>query len=163
MRVRACAAILDRFRSRAIVATATFFLVASALAVGPAPVGSTAEASSGSRPRLTAPAGLCAGEDISSTQQRPGAIRAMVCLTNFARQRRGLPRFQMDDRLSDSASSKAADILRCNAFSHTACGRPFTWAMNKEYISGASCWRAGENIARGMKCLAPHGRSSRHG
>ncbi len=47
-----------------------------------------------------------------------------------------------------AANRKAADILRCDAFSHTACGRPFTFHMRATgFASG--CYGAGENIAWG--------------
>jgi uncharacterized protein YkwD len=76
----------------------------------------------------------------------------MVCLTNYARESRGLTGYRTNDVLNRSASSKAADILRCDAFSHTACGRPVTWWIEKQYAD-VKCWRAGENIAWGSSGL----------
>lgn len=72
----------------------------------------------------------------------------MICLTNFARKKSGLPAYRASTGLERSASSKAGDILRCDAFSHSACGRPFTWWIEKKYVNG-QCWRAAENIAWG--------------
>ena len=44
---------------------------------------------------------------------------------------------------------KAADILRCDEFSHEACGREFTYWIERFGYLGGGCWRAGENIAWG--------------
>jgi uncharacterized protein YkwD len=43
---------------------------------------------------------------------------------------------------------KSADILACDEFSHEACGREFSyWMQRFGYLHG--CWSAGENIAYG--------------
>lgn len=118
----------------------------------PGPAGTSAAARALPE-NLIAPPGRCAGEEIASTQQRARAIRAMVCLTNYARRQSGRSSYGMNAALGRSASSKAADILRCDAFSHTACGRPFTWWIEKRYAANARCWRAGENIAWGASGL----------
>jgi uncharacterized protein YkwD len=76
----------------------------------------------------------------------------MICLTNYARKMSGLPAYRPSGGLERSASSKAIDILRCDAFSHTACGRPFSWWIEKSYVNG-QCWRAGENLAWGNGSL----------
>ncbi len=98
--------------------------------------------------RLIAPASACPHQrDLSD----PVAVqeRAMRCMTNFARDRIGLGRLGADHRLKRSAAHKARDIVRCNSFSHSACGRAFTyWIRRAGYLSGG-CWRAGENIAWG--------------
>lgn len=72
----------------------------------------------------------------------------MLCLTNYARRQSDLAAYRAHPKLARSASLKAADILRCDAFSHTACGRPFTWWIEKGYAR-RKCWSAGENIAWG--------------
>ena len=67
----------------------------------------------------------------------------MLCLTNSPA-RRGLRLLRPARR----RSRKSADILRCDEFSHEACGREFTfWIERFGYL--ARCWRAGENIAWG--------------
>ncbi len=77
----------------------------------------------------------------------------MRCMTNFARQRLGIPKLDANRRLGRSAHHKALDIVRCDSFSHSACGRGFTYWMRREgYLSGG-CWRAGENIAWGTGSL----------
>ena len=70
----------------------------------------------------------------------------MICMTNYARSRSGLKPYRTNLDLNRSASRKAADILRCNAFSHSACGRPFTWWIGREYSRRKCVW-ASENIA----------------
>ena len=53
------------------------------------------------------------------------------------------------DDLDRSAAEKSGDILRCDNFSHYACGREFTYWMQRVGYIPARCWRAGENIAWG--------------
>jgi uncharacterized protein YkwD len=101
---------------------------------------------------LSAPATNCAGaDDLSASVATQEA--AMECLVNFARQQAGLPRFTDSRKLDGSAANKAADILRCNQFSHEACGRDFLyWFRRAGYLS-ARCWWAGENLAWGTGSL----------
>jgi uncharacterized protein YkwD len=73
----------------------------------------------------------------------------MLCLTEFARARAGLPGFVEATELDRSADGKAGDILRCNDFSHLACGREFTYWMEQASYISTPCWRAGENLAWG--------------
>jgi uncharacterized protein YkwD len=98
--------------------------------------------------RLLAPQGSCGAQT-----DRGGSVRAqeraMRCLVNFARRAEGLaPLRKRGSRLSKAADRKAADILRCGEFSHTACGRPFTFHI-KATSYAAGCYGAGENIAWG--------------
>jgi uncharacterized protein YkwD len=115
-------------------------LLAALAAVAPAPPAGAAKPE-----RLIAPASACPG------QTKPSAsiatqVRAMRCLTNFARRGRGLPVFSASVLLDRAAAHKSADILRCDSFSHEACGHPFTYWM--ERLGYPSC-AAGENIAWG--------------
>jgi uncharacterized protein YkwD len=51
-------------------------------------------------------------------------------------------------QLTSSSGSKVADIMRCQQFSHTACGRETFYRMRRVgYAVG--CWGGGENIAWG--------------
>jgi uncharacterized protein YkwD len=75
--------------------------------------------------------------------------RAMLCLTNQARHQRGHGRLGDLGKLDRSASHKSRDIIRCDNFSHEACGRDFTFWMQRVGYIPAPCWRAGENIAWG--------------
>jgi uncharacterized protein YkwD len=72
--------------------------------------------------------------------------RAMRCLHNHTRSRRGLPSLRGSSLLQSSAGCKAADIMRCQDFSHYACDRDaFYWPRRVGYARG--CWGGGENIA----------------
>jgi len=46
----------------------------------------------------------------------------MVCLVNYARERRGLARLWPVGLLNDSSLAKANKIVRCKEFEHAACG-----------------------------------------
>jgi uncharacterized protein YkwD len=79
-------------------------------------------------------------------------LKAMLCMTNYARSASGLKPLSTARPLVRSAARKSADILRCDDFSHEACGRPFTyWMEHFGYTKG--CWSAGENIAYGTGAL----------
>ncbi len=73
----------------------------------------------------------------------------MRCMTAFARAQRGLPRLVDSRRLDRAGGRKSADILRCDEFSHEACGRGFAYWMRRFGYLRGGCWRAGENIAWG--------------
>jgi uncharacterized protein YkwD len=106
----------------------------------------------GSWDRLLAPAGTCGAQTDRSASVR-AQERAMRCMANFARRAQGVtPLLAPSGRIMRSADRKAADILRCGAFSHTACGRPFTYHMRASGY-GAGCYGAGENIAWGTRSL----------
>jgi uncharacterized protein YkwD len=101
---------------------------------------------------LTAPANDCVGADDPSASF-PDQEAAMVCLLDYAREQAGLPKLNDYRKLDGSAASKAADILRCNDFSHEACGRDFLfWFRRAGYLS-TRCWWAGENLAWGTGSL----------
>ncbi len=102
-------------------------------------------------PLVASPA-TCPGQaDLDApvaTQQQ-----AMVCMTNFARTAAGLGALSEVEELDRSALGKAGDVLRCDSFSHFACGREFTyWIYESGYI-GEACWHAGENLAWGADRL----------
>jgi uncharacterized protein YkwD len=79
--------------------------------------------------------------------------QAMLCLINSARQQAGVAKLDDYRKLDGSADNKAADILRCDQFSHEACGRDFLfWFRRAGYLS-SSCWSAGENLAWGTGSL----------
>jgi uncharacterized protein YkwD len=96
---------------------------------------------------LIAPPETCPGEGLaSSIDERRAAMR---CLVDFARRHAGLHELADSAELDRSASDKSADILRCDSFSHFACGRDFTYWMGRVGYLSARCWRAGENLAWG--------------
>ena len=97
---------------------------------------------------LVAPTSVCPHQtdlgDSPAVQEQ-----AMRCMTNFARAHDGLGRLGDAASLDGSAVRKTDDILRCDSFSHYACGRQFTFWMQRSGYLAARCWRAGENIAWG--------------
>jgi uncharacterized protein YkwD len=70
----------------------------------------------------------------------------MLCLVNRARGARGLPPLVALTPLTRAADRKSGDVLRCDEFSHEACGRPFTYWMSHFGYHGCS---EGENLAWG--------------
>lgn len=70
--------------------------------------------------------------------------RAVLCLVNQARASRGLAALAAPASLARAAERKSADILRCDEFSHEACGRKFTYWFDQVGYRGC---REGENIA----------------
>jgi uncharacterized protein YkwD len=97
---------------------------------------------------LVAPTSICPNQtdlgDSPAVQEQ-----AMRCMTDFARQKSGLGRLGNATDLDRSAIRKTDDIIRCDSFSHYACGRQFTYWMQRSGYLAARCWRAGENIAWG--------------
>jgi uncharacterized protein YkwD len=78
----------------------------------------------------------------------------MLCLVNHARDSRGLASLTALNSLNRAADRKSGDILRCDEFSHEACGREFTYWMTHFGYHGCS---EGENIAWGSGSLGtPH-------
>jgi uncharacterized protein YkwD len=75
---------------------------------------------------------------------------AMLCLVSEARQRYGLPALTPSTTLDGSAIEKSRDLQRCNEFSHTACGREFSFWIHESGYMSAECWRVGENLAWGV-------------
>jgi uncharacterized protein YkwD len=102
--------------------------------------------------RKVASSTSCAGADDTSA---PVAVQeqAMECLVNGARDSAGLSKLTDLRSLDTSADNKASDIIRCNQFSHEACGRDFLYWMRRGGFVGGRCWWAGENIAWGTSDL----------
>lgn len=73
-----------------------------------------------------------------------------ICLLNYARRAAGLAPLRISPQLMLSAEIKAAEIVRCNQFSHEACGidvrQPFA---DSGYFAPNSESRFGENLAWG--------------
>ncbi len=108
----------------------------------------TAAARTATASSLIAPTASCPGQ---SSLASPAAEqeRTMLCLTNFARASAGLSELAAVAELDQSAAGKAEDVLRCNEFSHFACGREFTYWIRATGYIGGGCWHAGENLAWG--------------
>jgi len=120
--------------------TALLLVAISLLAIPAA----TASAAGGG---LIAPVGACPQTrlDASVAAQE----RAMLCMTNFARESSGVVALDINATLEESARDKSHDILRCDSFSHYACGREFTYWMRATGYLSTECWHAGENLAWG--------------
>ncbi len=97
---------------------------------------------------LIAPFGTCPSqEDLAApaiAQQQ-----AMECMVNFARREAGLNELSDTADLAQSAAEKSLDILRCDSFSHFACGREFTYWIKASGYMSTPCWHVGENLAWG--------------
>jgi uncharacterized protein YkwD len=97
---------------------------------------------------LVAPTSVCPNQTEAS---QPAGVQeqAMRCMTNFARRHAGLGDLGNASSLDHSAVRKTDDVIRCDSFSHYACGRQFTYWMQRSGYLAAQCWRAGENLAWG--------------
>jgi len=92
----------------------------------------------------------CSGQD-NAGASTSAQERTMRCLVNQERKRRGLKPLGAPRTLAGAAARKSADILRCDQFSHEACGREFThWIERSGY--GGCGWA--ENIAYGTGSFA---------
>lgn len=105
----------------------------------------SAATTSGAYDHLLAPEASCPGQS-SSTATVAAQTSTMHCLLDFARAWQGLRPTPPLAALDTSAASKAADILRCQQFSHTACGRTWDYFISR---SGVRFSRWAENIAWG--------------
>jgi uncharacterized protein YkwD len=97
---------------------------------------------------LVAPPAACPGQEALGA---PAAAQeeAMACMVDFARRGAGLNQLSSTPALAQSAEDKSLDVLRCDEFSHFACGREFTYWMEETGYTSAPCWRVGENLAWG--------------
>lgn len=102
---------------------------------------------SAARTSIVAPASSCPQVSLDAGAQ--AQKEAMLCLTNYAREKVGLGPLEASPQLEESAADKGADVLACNSFSHTACGREFTYWMQATGYLSTECWRVGENLAWG--------------
>ena len=123
-----------------------FIVVLTAFALVGALIAGTAQARRLSV--LVAPTSVCPHQTDLSQSTRVQE-QAMHCMTNFARQRSGLSDLGNAPSLDHSAVRKTDDVIRCDSFSHYACGRQFTYWMQRSGYLAARCWRAGENLAWG--------------
>lgn len=103
--------------------------------------------------RLIAPPKACPGQGDASAPAS-NQEQTMRCMTNFARRHANRKVLADTSELDASATRKSGDIVRCDAFSHYACGRDFTYWMKRTGYLRANCWRAAENIAWGSGSYA---------
>jgi uncharacterized protein YkwD len=91
------------------------------------------------------PTTACPGQTAAGA---PAAVeqRAMRCLVNFVRRRRGLAPVRASALLDRSAALRAEAIRSCGEFSHSPCGSPFV-----SVFAQVGYWRGsvavGENLA----------------
>jgi uncharacterized protein YkwD len=97
---------------------------------------------------LIAPVTTC--RDQTKAGSPTAQEQAMRCMTDFARSQAGLGALADSPQLDLSAEDKGADVLRCDSFSHTACGREFTYWMQQAGYLSETCWHVGENLAWGI-------------
>lgn len=123
-------------------------LVVAIVVATPAVAAAATAAPPGGLDALLAPPSVCPHQ--TEPNARAGIqLKAMRCMTNYARERRGLRPLGDARALDRAGARKAADILRCDEFSHEACGRDFTYWIRRFGYTRGGCWRAGENIAWG--------------
>jgi uncharacterized protein YkwD len=118
---------------------ATLFLAAAVVLSAVVAVSSSAHGGA-----LASRAG-CPGQGNASASSA-AQEQTMLCLVNHARQARGLAPLQTPRSLTKAADHKSGDVIRCDEFSHEACGREFTYWMSHFGYSGC---REGENLAWG--------------
>jgi len=136
--------------SRLLVALAiqTFLLAATAVSTSAATGIGQASSVSPTTARQALAATGCPNVPLSAP--KANQVSAMLCLVNETRARWGLPSLAESSLLRQSAAEKSGDLIGCNEFSHTACGREFShWIRETGYMS-PDCWRVGENLAWGV-------------
>lgn len=115
---------------------------------------SSLPAPSGAYDDYLAPATACPGND-DPTRRPAEQHEAMMCLINHARGVRGLRTLARSPGLSASASIQADDVVRCNDFSRTPCGRPIDVPYDQAgYSTPAAAPEVEENLAYGSGPLA---------
>lgn len=122
-----------------------FSLVLAVISLAVLTIAPSARAGGG---RLIAPASACPGQETLDTPIE-AQESTMLCMVDFARARAGLGPLATTPELEQSAADKGDDILRCDSFSHSACGRDFTYWMRQTGYISTQCWRVGENLAWG--------------
>lgn len=126
-----------------------YFLLPLLLVLALAAANSAAAASKTSSASLVAPEASC--PNASRADLTPEAAkRAMTCLVDYARARKGLSPLKLQTQLARAASYKLTDQVRCDVFSHTACGRPLLSVFKRSgYVSPSYSYVVGENLAWG--------------
>jgi uncharacterized protein YkwD len=79
-------------------------------------------------------------EDVDASQSVQ--VQVMLCLVNYARAQEGLQPLALSGQLGVVAAAKAADIVNCRDFNHTACGKPWNEAALQAGYRGS----LGENL-----------------
>jgi uncharacterized protein YkwD len=93
----------------------------------------------------------CAGSTSEPTTA-PAAEQAMLCVLNYARVKQGLRALPLSPQLRAASRLKALDIIRCQNFSHEACGKD---ARAVADAAGYPQFTWGENIYAGSGPFVP--------
>jgi uncharacterized protein YkwD len=100
--------------------------------------------------RYLAPTSRCGGSKQTDTRLATAEQeRVMHCMHTYARKRAGRAAYSRSSLLASSSDAKSADMLRCQEFSHNACGRSLTYHFHRVGYTSGGCWGVGENIAWG--------------
>jgi uncharacterized protein YkwD len=135
---------LARLLLVAVVAAAT--AATGLVGAGAAPLSSGPE---------LAPVGYCPHADAPAASPT-AEIAGMRCLVNYARRQAGLSALSSSALLREAAMLRAHGDVRCNQFSHTPCGTPFTATFRRSgYLQHASEFIVGENLAYGSETATP--------
>jgi uncharacterized protein YkwD len=127
----------------------TCLLASNASAAGT--VGALSRATAVSEVRAQRSSASECGGELGLDDDDAAQEATMLCLVNQARARFELPPLGQSQQLRDSAVENAADLLACDEFSHTACGRSFYYWIDETGYMSAPCWRVGENLAWGVE------------
>jgi uncharacterized protein YkwD len=102
---------------------------------------------------LLAPSTACPNQT-NSTLSTTDKESVMRCVHNYARRKVGRAALSSSSLLANSSDGKSYDILRCQNFSHTACGRSMPYHFDRVGYTSCSTWRVAENIAWGSGSYA---------
>ena len=102
-------------------------------------------------PSASASAACSAADATASQASKRTLVRATLCVLNAQRERRRLPRLSLSSKLSTAARGHSLAMVRGRFFSHDSeNGSSFVDRIRSTgYLSGASSWSVGENIAYG--------------
>jgi uncharacterized protein YkwD len=96
--------------------------------------------------RYLAPEGRCGAGASAPEAPQVKQERAMRCLINFARTQKGLHPLKPSKTLAASAAWKAKRIVKCDDFSHTACGDSMRKPFDAVGYTKSGSWSIGENL-----------------
>lgn len=102
-------------------------------------------------------AGECPGaERVPSPTVSAADLRALACVVNHERRRRGRPALRRVRTLDRAAARHSADMVARGYFDHRSPGGsvPADRARDAGYLHGARSWRVAENIAWGAGTAA---------
>lgn len=85
------------------------------------------------------------------------ARKAVVCVVNKVRKKRGLKRVRGNVKLTQAASTHSSDMVMRGYFSHSSPGgtTASTRAARSGYLTGARSWAVGETLGVGFGRAAP--------